>query len=103
MARRPRAGLSSRFGQPRPFNEKQIERVRDDKPVVYEGLTGAGTNLYTGTAQRGRVQERLKEHLNDQDLPGATRFRIKPMPSITEARAEEKKIIRRERPKLNKT
>ena len=45
------------------FNQKGIEKLPDNKPVVYKILTEGGKNNYTGSAQRGRVQERLKEHL----------------------------------------
>ena len=99
-ARKPRRG-GPRFGKLRPFNKKQIGQLPDDQPVVYEGLTSAGTNLYTGSAKRGRVQERLLEHKEQGDLPGVTQFRIKKMLSVGEARAEEKRIIKQEQPKIN--
>ncbi len=40
-----------------------IEKLPVDKPVVYKILTDSGRNNYTGTAQRGRAQERVAEHL----------------------------------------
>ena len=45
------------------FTSKEIEKLPDDKPVVYRILTDGGRNNYTGIAQRGRVQDRLREHL----------------------------------------
>ncbi len=103
MANRKSGRGSTRFGTSRSFNKKNIGQVPDDNPAVYEGLSASGKNLYTGSAKRGRVQERLLEHLNTKDLPGVKSIRIKPMPSITAARAEEKQIIKQEDPKLNKT
>ena len=56
-----------------PFNQKGIEKLPDNKPVVYKILTEGGKNNYTGVAQRGRVQERLQEHLpgGKDYVPGA--------------------------------
>lgn len=96
------SGGSTRFGKPRPFNKKNIEQLPDDKPVVYEGLSGTGDVLYAGSAKKGRVQERLNEHLDTGDLPGVKKVRIKRMPSVSEARAAEKRIIQQEDPKVNK-
>ena len=45
------------------FNKTGIEKLPNDKPVVYKIKTQSGSNNYTGIAQRGRVQERLGEHL----------------------------------------
>ena len=103
MAKKKSGRGGSRFGSPRPFNKKHIEQLPDDKPVVYEGLNGAGDVLYAGSVKKGRVQERMNEHLNSGDLPGVKKVRIKPMPSVAEARTEEKQIIEQEDPKLNKT
>ena len=97
------SGGSTRFGKPRPFNKKNIEQAPNDAPIVYEGLTNSGTLLYTGVAKKGRGQERLLEHLNSGDLPGVKQVRVKRMSSVADARAEEKRIIKKEDPKLNKT
>lgn len=51
------------------LTEQGISDLPDDKPVVYRILTEGGRNNYTGVAKRGRVQERLEEH-----LPGAKDF-----------------------------
>jgi len=45
------------------FDKKGIESLAKDKPVVYKIKNDKGKNLYTGVAKRGRVEERLKEHL----------------------------------------
>jgi len=92
-----------RFSQQKPFSKRQIGNIPDDKPAVYEILNRGGKNIYTGIAKRGRVQERLEEHLPGKKdaVPGGDGFRIKPMPSIDQARREEKRIIKQENPKHN--
>lgn len=86
-----------------PFNQKGISRLPNDKPVVYKILTPGGNNNYTGIAQRGRVQERVGEHLPGakDPVPGAAVV-IEQMPTIAEARAKEQRVIERSRPKYNK-
>jgi len=85
-----------------PFNKTGIEKLPDDKPVVYKILTDGGKNNYTGVAKRGRVQERLQEHLyNGKDpIPGA-KVQIEQMTSIGEAEAKEARIISRTEPPHN--
>jgi predicted GIY-YIG superfamily endonuclease len=85
-----------------PFNQKGIEKLPDNKPVVYKILTEGGKNNYTGVAQRGRVQERLQEHLSGGKdyVPGA-KVQIEQMPSIKEAELKESRIISRTKPPYN--
>lgn len=93
-----------RFSPQRPFSKRQIGNVPDDKPSVYELLNRRGDNIYTGIAKRGRVQDRLEEHLpgNKDSVPGVAGFRIKQTPSIDQARRQEKRIIKQDQPKHNK-
>ncbi len=85
------------------LSDKGISKLPDDKPVVYRILTEGGRNNYTGVAKRGRVQERIADH-----LPGATdavpgaKVQIEQMPSIQEAKAKEQRIISRTQPRYNK-
>lgn len=85
-----------------PLNQKGVEKLPDNKPVVYKILTDGGNNNYTGVAQRGRVQERLKEHLRGgrDYVPGA-KVQIQQMGTIKEAEAKERRIISRARPPHN--
>ena len=85
-----------------PFNPTGIEKLPNDKPVVYKIETPGGKNNYTGIAQRGRVQERLKEHLPGakDPVPGA-KVVIEQSPSIAEAGKKEQRIIKRSQPKYN--
>jgi hypothetical protein len=81
------------------FNEGEIGNLPDDKPVLYKILTRTNSNNYTGVAQRGRVRERILEHLGE--IPGA-KVRIEQMKSIEEAREKEGRVISRSTPKYNK-
>lgn len=81
------------------FNKTGIENLPNNKPVVYKIITEGGRNNYTGIAQRGRVQERLVEHLGN--IPG-TEIQIEQMNSISEAQKKETRIISRIQPKYNK-
>lgn len=84
------------------FNQKGIEKLPDNKPVVYKILTTGGKNNYTGVAQRGRVQDRLQEHLSGGKdyIPGA-KVQIEQMSSINDATAKESRIISRAKPPHN--
>ena len=72
------------------FNQKGIDKLPDDKPVVYKILTEGGKNTYPCVAQRGRVQDRLEEHLpgGKEYIPGA-KVKIEQVSSIKEAEAKE--------------
>lgn len=85
-----------------PFNQKGIVKLPDNKPVVYKILTKGNKTNYTGVAQRGRVQDRLKEHLSGGKdyIPGA-KVQIEQMASINDAEAKETRIISRTRPPHN--
>ena len=80
------------------FNKTGIEKLPNNKPVVYKIITESGRNNYIGVAQRGRVLDRLNEHLGN--IPG-TEIQIEQMDSISEARKKEIKIISRTQPKYN--
>lgn len=81
------------------YNKTGIEKLADDKPAVYKIETDTGKNNYTGSAQRGRVRERIQEHLGE--IPGA-KVRIEQTGSINEAREKEARIIKQSQPKYNK-
>ena len=81
------------------FNEEGISELPNDKPAVYKILTSNENNNYTGVAQRGRIRERIMEHLGE--IPGA-KVRIEQMKSIEDAKEKETRIISRSQPKYNK-
>jgi excinuclease UvrABC nuclease subunit len=86
------------------FNAEGIESLPKDKPVVYRILDSDGENIYTGVAKRGRVSERLAEHLpgGPDPIRGAAKVRIEQKTSINEAKGSEERIIKRSKPKYNK-
>ena len=81
------------------YNKGGISQLPDDKPVLYRIETEAGNPNYVGIAQRGRVQERLSEHLGK--IPGTT-VRIEQFDSIGDAQKKEVNVIRRTQAKYNK-
>jgi hypothetical protein len=80
------------------YKKADIENLPNNKPVVNKILTDNGNNNYTGIAKRGRVQDRIKEHLDE--IPGSS-VQIEQMDSISLARAKEANIIKRSKPKYN--
>lgn len=85
------------------FDKTGVCKLPDDKPVVYRILTEGGKNSYTGVAKRGRVQERLEEHLaGGKDYVPGVRVQIEQVDSIREAREKEARIIARTKPRHNK-
>lgn len=84
-------------------NKTNIGKLPNDKPVMYKIKTKGGKVNYVGVAQRGRVPERLEEHLQGQKdyVPGA-KIQIEQFGSIAEARKKETAAIKSIRPKHNK-
>ena len=82
------------------FNQEGVSKLPNDKPVVYEIKTKGGATNYVGSAKRGRVRERLSEHLHDGRIPGA-KVQVQQMPSIAEAQDKEVRVISRTQPKFN--
>ena len=85
------------------FNPEGIKKLPNDKPVVYKILTKNNNNNYTGVAKKGRVQDRLTEHLpkGKDPIPGV-KIKIEQMSSIKEAQTKEKNILSRSNPRYNK-
>ncbi len=81
------------------YNKSGIDKLPEDKPVLYRIKTQSGNDNYVGVAKRGRVQDRLTEHLGE--IPGA-KVSVEQFSSIAEARAKEANVIKRQQPKYNK-
>ena len=83
-------------------NKTNIAKLPNDKPVMYKIKTEGGTVNYVGVAKKGRVQERIEEHLQGQKdyVPGA-KVQIEQCGSIAEARKIEATAIKRIQPKHN--
>jgi hypothetical protein len=86
-----------------PFNTKGVGKLPADKPVLYRIKTQSGRDNYAGVAKRGRVNERLEEHLpgGKEPIPGV-KVQIEQMPSIADAKAKEARVIARSKPRFNK-
>ena len=83
-----------------PFSKNGASKLPNDKPAVYRIETEGGKTNYVGIAKRGRVQDRILEHLEEGDIPGA-KVRIQQTSSIQEAQATEARVIARSQPKYN--
>ena len=84
------------------YEKYQNEKLPDNKPVVYKIITDSGKNNYTGVAKKGRVQDRIQEHLQgNKDFVPGNKVQIEQMKSINDAKAKETRIISRTKPKHN--
>ena len=83
------------------FNKSGAEKLQNDKPVVYKIQTDGGKTNYVGIAKRGRVQERIQEHIDTGKIPGA-KVQIRQVDSIAKAKNIETNTIKRTQPKYNK-
>ncbi|MGB8991029.1 MAG: hypothetical protein WCD80_03140 [Desulfobaccales bacterium] len=81
------------------YNKQSIEKLPNDKPVLYRIKTESGQMNYVGIAQRGRVRERISEHL--EKIPGA-KVQIEQFSSISDAQKKEINVIKRTQAKYNK-
>ena len=59
------------------YNKTSIELLSNNKPVLYRIKTANGKPNYVGIAKRGRVQERIKEHLGAYSGDSGHLFRRK--------------------------
>ena len=86
------------------FTRDGLERIRNDKPAVYKIRNATGEDIYLGSAKRGRVEERLQEHLpgGKDAVPGGRTVEIEQKPSIHEAQRAEARASKRGQPKYNK-
>ncbi len=82
------------------FNKTGVGKLPNDKPVLYRIKTEGGKTNYVGVAKKGRVQERVNEHIIIGKIPGV-KVQIEQMPSIAEALKKESNIIARIKPKYN--
>lgn len=81
------------------YNSKEIGHLKNDKPVVYEIQTKSGNRNYVGSAKKGHIVEKIKEHLGA--IPGDT-VKIIQYSSIGDARKAATSIIAKDKPRYNK-
>lgn len=84
------------------FNKSNILKLPANKPILYNLETAGGKLNYIGVAKRGRIRQRLSEHLpsGPDPIPAKT-VTVKQFPSIKKARVAEKRAIRTKQPKYN--
>ena len=80
-----------------------INRLPEDRPVLYKILDPRGNNIYTGVAKRGNVHDRLADHMpgHRDAVPGAAKVQVEQMSSINHAEKKEQAVISRSKPKYN--
>lgn len=81
------------------YNPTGIEKLPNDKPVLYRIESEGGNLNYTGVAKRGRVNDRIAEHIGE--IPGAT-VHVEQFSSIADAKSKESNVIKINQPKYNK-
>lgn len=84
------------------FNFNEINKLPQDKPVVYKILTKGYKNNYTGAAKKGEIRATLYKHLckGKNYVPG-TKVYIERMNSIQEAQQKVNRIVIKTQPKYN--
>ena len=92
-----------KFSRTKKFTKTNINKMPENKAIIYKIKNPAGKNLYTGIAGRGRGQDRLEEHkdLKREKIPGGTRFQFAQAKTKDRAEKIEKQIIKKEQPKYN--
>jgi len=92
--------MGKRLTNKQTFNQTNLQDV-PDQSGIYLIRNRKGDCQYVGSAGGGRLAERLKEHLNSRDIPGAHSFQIRTTPSENDARKLEGKYKRRYRPRYD--
>lgn len=90
--------MSKRLTNKQTFNQTNLQDV-PDQSGIYIIRNRKGACQYVGSAGAGRLAKRLKEHLNNRDVPDAHSFQIRTTTSEEEARKLEAQYRRRYRPK----
>ena len=87
-----------KFKNTQKFTKTNINKMPNDKTVIYKIKNGKGENLYTGIAGRHRGQDRLTEHkdVKKEKIPGGTKFQIAQVKNKNVAKSIEKQIIKKE-------
>jgi len=93
-----------KFSNARKFNKTSIKNIPEGKPILYRFQNNSGNELYLGIAKKGRVQERLQEHLalKREKIPGAAKVKFAQFSSVEKVKKAEKQLIKKLEPKFNK-
>ena len=92
-----------KFKNTQKFTKANINKIPNNKAIIYKIKNAKGDNIYTGIAGRGRGQDRLTEHKDivKEKIPGGSKFQITQVKNKDIARKIEKQIIKKEQPKFN--
>ena len=86
------------------FTPDGIKKLAGDKPAVYTIKDRGGKPKYIGSAKKGRVPERITEHLPGKRDPvkSGDSVSIRQYPSIKKTKAAEVRAIKRNKPPQNR-
>ena len=90
--------MGNRLTNRQTFNQTNLQDV-PDQSGIYMVMSRKGVCQYVGSAGAGRLAERLKEHFQKKDIPGAYSFQIRTTTNEEEARKLEKRYKYRYGPK----
>ena len=84
------------------FSKETITKIPKNKPQVYKLHNSKDDLLYVGTAKKDRISERLLEHKKEPKFKSISKFTTTNYKSKEQAKKAETRIIKKEKPKLNK-
>ena len=90
--------MAKRLNKPRRFNKTNLQEV-PAQSGIYVIRNRKGDVQYVGKAGPKRLRERLLEHLNKKDVPGAELFQFRTTTSDKEAETLEELYRKRLKPK----
>jgi len=93
----------NKFTNAKRYTKSVVKNIPNDKPAVYRIQNNSGKELYIGIAKRGRVQDRLIEHLEikKEKIDGAAKIRIAQVENLEKAKKFEKALIKKLDPVFN--
>ena len=86
--------MGKRLTNRQTFNQTNLQDVPDQSGIYLIRDRKGNCRQYIGSAGAGRLAQRLKEHLNSRDIPGAHAFQIRTTTSENEARKLEAEVWR---------
>jgi len=84
------------------FNKEGAKKLPSEKPGTYKIKDSKNKTLYVG--ETGRLQERVKEHINQETVKPAKgkKVEVQRASSKAEAQSKEKVLIKKLQPPNNK-
>lgn len=84
------------------FTKKALRQLPETKPGVYIIKNNRGTNMFSGIAKRGQVQETLENHFygGEQYVPGAW-LQFEQFNNLGLCNERLNAVIARDKPKYN--